>query len=95
MTSLLREEVSVPIALGLFQHDHFAPGLRQPRATARPITPAPTTTQSTSSMCIQVREISAPVGLGSVVYRRFVNGCPDNPLDCLEICRRRVPLVKH
>src|SRR3954447_8734945 len=49
MTSLLREEVSVPIPSAASRMITSRPACARARATARPTTPAPTTTQSTSS----------------------------------------------
>src|SRR5579875_3953102 len=50
MTSLLREEVSVPIPSAASSTITSRPASASARATASPTTPAPTTTQSTLSM---------------------------------------------
>src|ERR1700722_9259379 len=49
ITSLLREDVSVPIPSAASRMITSLPVRANARATARPTTPAPTTTQSTSS----------------------------------------------
>src|ERR1700744_5137833 len=49
ITSLLREDVSVPIPSAASRMITSRPAIARARATARPTTPAPTTTQSTSS----------------------------------------------
>ena len=49
ITSLLRDEVSVPMPSAASRTITSRPASASARATARPTTPAPTTTQSTDS----------------------------------------------
>ena len=53
MTSLLRDEVPVPMALTASSTTVSRPASASARATARPTTPAPTTMASTRSMAAQ------------------------------------------
>src|SRR5665213_1785175 len=51
ITSLLREEVTVPIPSAASSTITSRPACASRRATARPMTPAPMTTHSTLSIC--------------------------------------------
>ncbi len=53
ITSLLREEVTVPMASASSSTMTSRPAWASLRATASPITPAPMTTQSTLSMVVE------------------------------------------
>ena len=56
MTSLLRDEVTVPIASAAYRMINSRPARASRRAIARPITPAPMTTHSTLSIRLQIRD---------------------------------------
>src|SRR6185295_18842046 len=56
ITSELRELVCVPIASSASKMTTSRPAMASSRAMARPTTPAPTTTASTLSMALSMRE---------------------------------------
>ena len=88
ITSLLREEVTVPMPSAASSTITSRPACASRRATASPITPAPMTTQSTLS----IRDSESGNSRrrsgdrGALVYYRFVQeSVADNPLDCLDM----------
>src|SRR2546421_411824 len=64
ITSELRELVCVPIASSASRMITSRPAIASSRATARPTTPAPTTTASTLSMALSTREPAFDAGPG-------------------------------
>src|SRR6266478_9519008 len=83
ITSLLRDEVTVPIPSAASRMITSRPACASRRATARPITPAPMTTHSTLSI--------SQLGSGLVFYptRRAPQGVGAfglNPIPTLSLC---------
>src|ERR1700680_1592227 len=70
ITSLLRDEVTVPIPSAASRMMTSRPACASRRATARPITPAPTTTHSTFSIS------QFESGLGLLILDQAQGGPP-------------------